>query len=63
MLIEMCCPVFKLVSFTAFILVVYLEVFIAEVSIGLNKAGELLEVNADTLILMGANYPIKIRNG
>jgi hypothetical protein len=63
MLIEMCCPVFKPISFTAFMLVVYLILFITEAVMGLNKAGELLEVNIETLIKLGANYPLKIRNG
>ena len=42
MLIEMCCPVFKCFSFTTFMLVVYIAIFIAEAVIGLKKEGELL---------------------
>lgn len=39
-------------------LVVYLAVFIAESAIGLEKEGELLQIKGDTLIMMGANYPL-----
>lgn len=63
MLIEMCCPVFKCCSFTSFILIVYIAVFIAEAAIGLDKAGELLEIYPDKLILMGANKPSLVRKG
>ena len=58
MLLEMCCPVFKCLSFTSVMLVVYLAVFIAESAIGLEKEGELLQIKGDTLIMMGANYPL-----
>ena len=38
----MCCPVLKLVSFTTFMLVSYLGIFIAECVLGLNREGALL---------------------
>ena len=58
-----CCPVFKLLSFTTFILLVDLAMYIASLALGLNKQGEFLEVKSDTLIKLGANDPSKIRNG
>lgn len=44
-------------------LIVYFALFITEASIGLYRAGELLEINTETLIKMGANVPISIRRG
>lgn len=58
-----CCPVFKLLSFTTFILIVDLVMYIISLIMGLNKQGEFLEVQSDTLITLGANDPQKIRNG
>ena len=59
----MCCPTCKWLSLTSFMVLTYLGVFIAEVILGLNKEGTLLEVYGSTLIRMGANYPYGIRNG
>lgn len=63
MLLEMCCPVFKCFSFTTFMLVVYLAVFIAEAVLGLQREGELLQISGECLIKMGANYPPLVRRG
>lgn len=63
MLMEMCCPVFRFLSFTTFMLVAYLVIFIVEAAIGLNRMGELLEIRLSTLVRMGANWPLDIREG
>ena len=58
-----CCPVFKCLTFTTFILLVDLVMFIVELSLGLKQQGQFLEVKVDTLIMLGANYPYDIRQG
>jgi rhomboid protease GluP len=45
------------------ILLADLVMFIVEVSIGLYKQGDLLEVNADTLLKLGANQYEKVKAG
>lgn len=60
---DMCCPVFKLFSLTTVMLVIYLALFITECIMGLNRNGELLQINGETLTKLGANVPIEIRNG
>ena len=59
----MCCPVFSWCSFTTVMLFIYIGVFIAQAVIGLQKDGELLQIKGPTLIMMGANYPILVRQG
>ena len=58
-----CCPVFKLCSFTLFVLVVDLAMYITSLSLGLHQQGQFLEVKGETLVLLGANDPLKISQG
>lgn len=44
-------------------LIAYIAIFIAEAAIGLDRAGELLEIYPDKLIMMGANEPDLVRKG
>ena len=63
MLKDLCCPNFKCLSFTTVVLIATLVMYIVELSMGLNKAGSFLEVNTNTLLLLGANYAPYIRQG
>jgi rhomboid protease GluP len=63
MLMDMCCPVFSCLSMTTAMLIIYLAIFIAEAAIGLQRSGDLLQIKIETLIEMGANWPILIRHG
>lgn len=63
MLINTFCSVFKCLSLTVFLVLADVGVFIAELVLGLNKSGQLLEVNSDTLLLMGGNYAPEVKNG
>lgn len=58
------CPVFVLLSITTLILVADLAIFITEVSIGFNpKSSNLLAVNANTQLLLGANEAYRVYRG
>ena len=57
------CPTFKFLSLTFLICLADIAVFIFEVAVGLDRQGNLLQVNVDTLITYGGNLPIKVQNG
>ena len=61
MLTNICCPVWKLISFTTICLVVYIGVFIAQAVNGIVETGTLLQIQVDVIILMGGNKPIFVR--
>lgn len=53
----------KPLSFTVIIIVIDIAVFIAQVAIGLDRQGALLQVNAATLDMFKANNPIMVYRG
>jgi rhomboid protease GluP len=57
------CPVLKPLFFTVTIIIIGIIVFIAEVSIGLDRSGELLQVNYSTLNMFKANNPVAVYRG
>jgi rhomboid protease GluP len=57
------CPVLKPFSFTVIIIIIDIIVFIAEASIGLDRSGELLQVNYNTLYTFKANCPLPVYKG
>ena len=63
MLTNICCPVWKFISFTTVCLLVFIGVFIAEAVQGIVVEGTLLQIELKSLILMGANDPELDRNG
>ncbi len=63
MLKDLCCPTFHCLSFTTVVLIATLVMYIVELSMGLNKAGEFLEVKTSTLLNLGANYAPYIQQG
>ncbi len=63
MLMDTCCPTITCLSFTVLVCIVTSIMFIVEVSIGLNKAGEFLQVDVLTLLDLGANYEPYVKEG
>lgn len=57
------CPVLKPMSFTVIIIIIDVIIFIAEVSVGLDRSGELLQVNYETLDRFKANSPLPVFRG
>jgi rhomboid protease GluP len=57
------CPSVQLASLTTALIVASTAVFIIELSLGFNSAGTVLEVNYDTLSLMGVNDSHKVYGG
>lgn len=63
MLKLMCCPTCQFLSFTTFMILVYMGLFIAEAALGVNREGSLLQINHSVLIRLGANYSYAVRLG
>lgn len=62
-LVNAFCPVLKPLSFTVAIVIIDIILFIAEVSIGLYRPGELLQVDYPTLDMFKANSPLPVYRG
>lgn len=57
------CPVLRLLSFTVAVCIIDIVLFIVTVSLGLEKSGELLEVQVSTLIKFRASFAPLIYKG
>lgn len=58
-----CCPVIKLFSITILILICVLGVYIACIVLGIDKTQQLLQIQADVLLELGANYSPYVKSG
>lgn len=58
-----CCPVIKIFSITTLILLAVLGMYIAEIVKGIDKSKELLQIKAQVLLDLGANYSPYIKDG
>lgn len=63
MLVNTCCPTFAFLSITMLIIAVCIGLFIAELIVGFNKQGNLMEVTSTALHDMGANYGPGVKEG
>ena len=57
------CPVIRLCSFTAIIILIDIAVFIASVSLGLDKSSSLLAVKAETLFWFQGTFAKSVYKG
>lgn len=57
------CPAVQLTSLTTFLIIINLAVYIVELSLGFDSSKTVLEVNYDTLLLMGINDSRKVYAG
>jgi rhomboid protease GluP len=57
------CPVLKPCSFTVVIIIIDIIIFIAEVSVGLDRSGDFLQVKAQTLFMFKANNSLAVYTG
>lgn len=57
------CPIFTCLSLTVLLVLTDVGMFIAENSIGLNRSGEVLEVQSQTIIDLGGNFQPLVRKG
>jgi rhomboid protease GluP len=58
-----CCPVIKIFSITTLILLAVLGMYIAEIVKGIDKSKVLLQIKAQVLLDLGANYSPNIKDG
>lgn len=58
---KVCCPIWKILSFTTFCMLLYLGVFIAASVLGLKEGGTFLQIETDVLLKLGANKPLLVR--
>jgi rhomboid protease GluP len=63
MLMSTFCPTFNCISVTIFLILADTALFIAELAIGLNKNGSLLEVETNTIRHLGGNFGPDVANG